>query len=74
MESIQLKQILLTNMAKIIEKDGKRYLITDDDKAIPINENGQIKVESEEIEHEDGSKDVIVKVPCLKVKQEQKDI
>lgn len=59
-------------MGKIIEKDGKKYLMVED-KAFPLRD-GKVKVESEEIENEDGSKDVIIKVPCLKVEQKQKEI
>lgn len=65
-------------MNKIIEKDGQKYLVIGK-KAVPFDEvdkNGKpkIKVESEEITHPDGSKDVKVKVPALEIKGEQKDL
>jgi len=57
---------------KIIEKDGKRYLVIGD-KAIPFERfdeagNPIIDVKSEVIKHPDGRQDVIIKVPCLQIK------
>jgi len=60
----------------IIEKEGKKYLIIGEKAIEIIDIQGgipKIKTVSEEIQREDGSIDVVVKVPFLKIdsKKEQ---
>ena len=66
----------IKDMSNIIEKDGKKYLVIGK-VAIPFdkmsdNDKPIIEVESEEIINEDGSKDVKIYVPTLKVIGENK--
>lgn len=56
---------------KLIEKDGKLYVVIDDN-VIPVDgldASGVpiVKVDAREIQRPDGSQDVIVKVPCLTI-------
>lgn len=65
-------------MTKIVEKDGKKYLIIGD-KAIPYeltDKDGKpiIKVRSEETKNEKGGTDIKVFIPSLKVVGENKSI
>lgn len=65
-------------MSKIIEKDGKKYLVMGN-KAIPFNDIDAygkpiIKVRSEEIKLPNGRKDVKIFVESLKVVGENKEI
>ena len=58
-------------MAQIIEKDGQKYLVVKG-MAIPFSETDAsgkpvIKVDSETKINKNGGKDVIIKVPVLKV-------
>jgi hypothetical protein len=58
-------------MPKIIEQDGKKYLIIGK-RAIPfsrVDASGKpiVDVKSETKEYPDGRKDVVIKVPSLKV-------
>ncbi len=63
-------------MAKIIEKDGQKYIVVKG-RAIPFTEvdgSGKpvIKVESETKKNENGGQDVTISVPCLKVASKNK--
>ena len=62
----------------IVKKNGFTYLVAGD-RAFPfkkrdVSGNPIIEVKTEEKINENGGKDVIVKVPSLKVQGEQKDI
>lgn len=50
-------------MSKTVTKDGQKYVVFENGRAVPVDENGVAQAEVEK--DQDGN--VTVKVPCFKV-------